>query len=59
MLLGLSLDVMEHCCMQGNFENLINLDEINITGLVDSFGLVGNELLGTLVINFFQREIQS
>ena len=56
MLLGLSLDVMEHCCMQGNYENLINLDEINITGLVDSFGLVSNELLGTLVINLLKEK---
>ena len=56
MLLGVSLDVMEHCCMHGNFENLINLDEINITGLVDSFGLVSNELLGTLVTNLLKEK---
>lgn len=56
MLLDVSVDVTEHCCMQGNFENIINLDEINITGLVDNFGLVSNELVGTLVTNLLKEK---
>ena len=57
LLLEIDISIIERCLMEGKFENILNIDDLHINNLFDSYGLFDNEILCSLIRNLLKEKI--
>ena len=56
ILLELDVNIIEACVLNASFENVLDMDNIDINELFDNFGLFSNELVSTLIKNLIKEK---
>lgn len=56
LLLEIDISIIECCLMTGKFENILNMDNLHINNLFDSYGLFDNEILCSLIKNLLKEK---